>query len=161
MKTIAVSLLLSVMTLLAVPESVWASDGVKTVKSYREWKNQKVQEAQGRLTTYKTRLDRKKDPNLNKIAGTEARDLESLRLENQVRSEQNALETAKELTVSDYFAGYLIRLRDKNGAFKEVAGRLTAEEVAELMAAYANSVFGTQTGNLPASANNVGVESMK
>lgn len=87
--------------------------------------------------------------------------MESQRLEIQVRNEQNALETARELTVSDYFAGYLIGLRDKNTAFKEVAGRLSPEEVAELMAAYANSVFGTQTGTLPASANNLGRDAVK
>ncbi|HRO67704.1 MAG TPA: hypothetical protein PL182_09085, partial [Pseudobdellovibrionaceae bacterium] len=85
---------------------------------------------------------RKRDPNVRKKAGLEGQDLEATRLLTQIRNDEMELEMALELTVSDYFAGYLTKLSNKN-VYKEVAGRLTPDEVAELMAAYANSVFGT------------------
>ncbi|HEY1079089.1 MAG TPA: hypothetical protein VGE46_03295, partial [Bdellovibrio sp.] len=75
--------------------------------------------------------------------------------------EQYALELAKDLSVTDYFVGYLTKIQDKKSAFNEVAGKLSAEEVAELMTAYANSVFGAQAGDLPASATNVGKDAGK
>jgi hypothetical protein len=50
--------------------------------------------------------------------------------------------------------GYLTKIHDKKSAFKEVAGKLSPEEVAELMNAYANSVFGAHSSDLPASATN-------
>jgi hypothetical protein len=48
----------------------------------------------------------------------------------------------------------LTKVPDKKAAFKEVAGKLSPEEVAELMNAYANSVFGAAASDLPASATN-------
>lgn len=148
MKRLFFILTLSLIWLAGV-ESAWAS----SFKSYREWKSEKIQEAQSRVNGVKDRLEPKKtlDPNIAKPAsGTEAADLDSQKLEQQLKREQGNLETAHELTVSDYFAGYLTKLSDKRAAFKEVAGRLTAEEVAELMAAYADSVFGTQSQSEPA-----------
>lgn len=147
MRTLALMLILSLMTFLVAPETVWASDA--RVKSYKEWKTERIQQAQERLVALKIH----RDPNLKRGKGLEGREPDSQRLEAQVRREQNALESARELTVSDYFAGYLIRLSNKNTAFKEAAGKLSPDEVAELMAAYANSVFGTQpAAGLPANA---------
>jgi hypothetical protein len=68
---------------------------------------------------------------------------------------------AKDLSVTDYFVGYLTKLQDKKAAFNEVAGKLTAEEVAELMAAYANSVFGTHTSDLAPSANDLSSDRLR
>lgn len=153
-------LLIATVALMAMPEQVWAQN---KIKSYREWKTDKVQEVETRVLGLKSRLSQRKgDPNLARAAGaTEGKDLESQRLEIQIRNEQMSLEMAKELTVSDYFAGYLTRVSDKSSAFKEVAGKLSAEEVAELMTAYADSVFGTQSGSLPASAQNIAPDSVK
>lgn len=145
MKSLFMAVLALVGTL-SLPEALWASQGPATgIKSYREWKSERVGEAQVRLEQMRNRLEsRKFDPNLAKAQpGTlEGRDPETARLEFQLRQEAAALETAQELTVSDYFAGYLTKMADKRSAFKEAAGKLTPEEVAELMAAYANSVFG-------------------
>ncbi len=58
-------------------------------------------------------------------------------------------EMAKDLTVADYFAGYLTKQKDQAQAIKEVSGRLSPDEVAELMTIYANSVFGSRTSNAP------------
>ncbi len=61
---------------------------------------------------------------------------------------------AKDLTMADYFAGYLTKQADRAEAIKQVSSRLSAGEVAELMTIYANSVFGTQPPQLPIQADN-------
>lgn len=58
---------------------------------------------------------------------------------------------ADELTVADYFAGYLTKQRNQAQAIKEVSGRLSPDEVAELMTIYANSVFGSHSSAAPKS----------
>jgi hypothetical protein len=82
-------------------------------------------------------------------------------LEEQLEQDQATLEMAKDLSVTDYFVGYLTKLQDKKAAFNEVAGKLTAEEVAELMAAYANSVFGTHSSDLAPSASVLSADRVK
>lgn len=135
------------------------------VQTYSEWKNTRVQLAQQKSSSLKTIIDLKKsakrdvaqgkDPNLAIKAGTEAAsgpDAQVERLERQLQQENYSLEMAKDLTVSDYFAGYLTKVSDKKAAFAEVAGKLSPAEVAELMNAYANSVFGSHSGDLPTTA---------
>ena len=104
------------------------------------------------------------DPNLAHKPGPEAsvaQDRFVEKLERQLREEQYGLELAKDLSVTDYFVGYLTKIQDKKSAFNEVAGKLSAEEVAELMTAYANSVFGAQASDIPPSATNVGKDTSK
>ncbi len=134
-------------------------------KSYREWKSEMVSSAQMKVTSLKTQIETKKsnrraagmDPNLARKNGLEAvasQDISVEKMEKQLREEQYDLDVAKDLSVTDYFAGYLTKVPDKKAAFKEVAGKLSPEEVAELMNAYANSVFGAHASDLPASATN-------
>lgn len=160
MRSLILTLVFGMVALLFAPGAVWAAE-VGAVKSYREWKRAKVVDAQNRLEGRKLSLNhRKRDPNVRKKVGFEGQDIEGTRLLTQIRNDEMELETALELTVSDYFAGYLTKLSNKN-VYKDVAGRLSPDEVAELMAAYANSVFGTQTGQLPASALNIGSDGSK
>lgn len=144
------------------------------VKSYREWKADQVVQAEGKIQTLKSQIITKKtarmaaqgtDPNLtlNKT-GLEASalpDKSTEKLEKELKAELYDLELAKDLSVTDYFVGYLTKIQDKKTAFKEVAGKLSPEEVAELMTAYANSVFGAHASDLPVSANNVGKDTTK
>lgn len=135
------------------------------VKSYREWKSEKVQEALVKVTSTKTQIElaKSKDPNMaHRKSATEAVSGVSLeKLEDQLSTDQNALDLARDLSVTDYFAGYLSKLPDKKAAFSEVAGKLTPDEVAELMAAYANSVFGTHAADMPPSAISVSAEHIR
>ena len=135
-----------------------AFEGVKT-KSFREWKSEKVHEALTRVTVSKTKIQlaKYKDPNLaRRNSGLEAiSGVNTANLENQLQQDQSILEMAKDLSVTDYFVGYLTKIQDKKAAFNEVAGKLTSDEVAELMTAYANSVFGTHTSELAPSANDL------
>jgi hypothetical protein len=139
-------------------------------KSYREWKTEKIQEAQAQVTHIKIQIDAKKnprsaaagkDPNVNKKNSIEGRDVVVDRLEKQLREEQYDLEVAKDLSVTDYFVGYLTKVTDKKAAFHDVATKLSADEVAELMTAYANSVFGARAADLPQSAANVAKDPLK
>lgn len=139
-----------------------SSDHAKT-KSFREWKSAQVQEALSRVTATKTKLAKSKDPNLARRKspleasfGVKVEELES-----QLQQEQAILEMAKDLSVTDYFAGYLTKVQNKKAAFSEVAGKLTAAEVAELMAAYANSVFGSSNSEMPPSALDVSVDQVR
>jgi len=135
------------------------------IKSYREWKSEKVQEALGRVTVTKTQIQvaKSKDPNLaRRKGGLEAKfAVEITPLEDQLKEDQSTLEMAKDLSVTDYFVGYLTKMQNKKAAFNEVAGKLTAEEVAELMSAYANSVFGSHNPEIPPSAANLSADRVR
>jgi hypothetical protein len=65
-------------------------------------------------------------------------------------------EMAKGLTMADYFAGYLTMQKNQAEAIKQVSSRLSPDEIAELMTIYANSVFGTQSPQLPSNAESFG-----
>lgn len=129
------------------------------VKSYREWKSEKVQDALQRVTVTKTQLQitKSKDPNLAQNRGSieAGTSLALERLEAQLQADQNFLETVKNFGVPDYLAGYVLKLKmqNKKEALNEVAGKLTAEEIAELMSAYATSAFGSPASDLGPSAN--------
>lgn len=141
-----------------------AAESTKT-KSFREWKSEKVQDALGKVTITKTKIQvaKSKDPNLNRRKGTleASSGANAENLEEQLEQDQATLEMARDLSVTDYFVGYLTKLQDKKAAFNEVAGKLTAEEVAELMAAYANSVFGTHSSDLAPSASVLSADRVK
>lgn len=133
-------------------------------KSFREWKSEKVQDALVKVTATKTKIQiaKSKDPNLSRKKGLEAASGSNLEnLEEQLEQDQATLDMAKDLSVTDYFVGYLTKLQDKKTAFNEVAGKLTAEEVAELMSAYANSVFGTHSSDLAPSASDLSSDRVK
>ncbi|MDG0814842.1 hypothetical protein [Bdellovibrio svalbardensis] len=160
------------LTLQAKPTAV-AANPASHVKSYREWKHELVVDAQGKVMMLKTQIESRKqsrgvaqgtDPNLGKTHGLEAvasRDLALEKLEKDLRAEQYDLDVANDLTVTDYFVGYLTKVQNKKAAFQEVAGKLSPDEVAELMTAYANSVFGAHAADLPASAANVAKDPVK
>ncbi len=109
-------------------------------KSYREWKMMMVGEADSRLKMTRDALSAKTrfglmsptDINLNS---------EIKNLLNQYDKEKLQLSMAHDLTISDYFVGYLTKQKELDKAIKEVSSRLSAEEVAELMSAYANNFF--------------------
>jgi hypothetical protein len=100
------------------------------VKSYREWKTAMVDTAELRVQKVKNSLEQqrqisgsKPDPNLN----------------NLLSKEQLQATLASELTINDYFVGYLNKQTNLQQAIKGLAGKLNDEEVAELMSAYAYS----------------------
>jgi hypothetical protein len=100
------------------------------VQSYREWKSTMVGAAELRVQKIKLSLEKQQrsigeslDPNLKY----------------QLSREQLQATIAGELTISDYFAGYLNKQKNMQDAIALVAEKLTKDEVAELMSAYAYS----------------------
>lgn len=113
-------------------------------KSFREWKNERVLSSKHKLDNLKSKIDMAKSQ-----AKTEAglgKEMQMDRLMTQLEQAQFSLDMANDLSVTDYFVGYLAKMDDRKSAINAVAGKLTAEEVAELMNAYANSFFGSQGG---------------
>ncbi|MBC7420946.1 MAG: hypothetical protein H7328_09470 [Bdellovibrio sp.] len=123
-----------------------------TVKSYREWKASMVTEAEARLKTTreiilsKRRGAASKDPNLaagnSNLESGLNNDLQTMH--SKFEKESLQLSMAHDLTISDYFVGYLTKQRELDKAIREVSSRLSAEEVAELMSAYANNFFSSK-----------------
>lgn len=114
-----------------------------SVQSYREWKNEKIQNAQLKIKSIKEFIKHKAnvDPNLNpnksnQQSVTMAGDSEA-GLSQELDREMLNLSMIEDLAISDYFVGYLTRQNPLGAAIRDVSGRLTKEEVAELMAAYA------------------------
>jgi len=109
------------------------------VKSYREWKQGMVAEAEGRVKTLKETLLQSRGLTLS---ATEAGLSTSLR--RMLDKEELQFSMAQDLTISDYFVGYLTKQKSLNQAIKEVSVKLSAEEVAELMTAYADNFFSSK-----------------
>lgn len=110
-----------------------------TVKSYREWKQIKVSEAESRLKNLKENMLRSKGLTLS---ATEAG--LSTSLQRMLDNEEMQFAMAQDLTITDYFVGYLAKQKSLPQAIKEVSGRLSADEVAELMTAYADNFFASK-----------------
>lgn len=110
-----------------------------TVKSYREWKQSKISEAEARLKNLKENVLRSRGLSLN---ATEAG--LSTSLQRMLDNEELQFAMAQDLTITDYFIGYLARQKSLQQAIKEVSGKLSADEVAELMTAYADNFFSSK-----------------
>lgn len=122
-------------------------------KSFREWKKVMVSSAEMQLKQSSAAIALKQrlsasaasDPNMAAKENTESGlHFHLQELQKQAEKDQYQLSITKDLTISDYFVGYLIKQRDMSAAITEVSGRLTPEEIAELMAAYANNFFSSR-----------------
>ncbi len=123
----------------SVARAVQPNLPVITIKSYREWKQAKINEAEARLKNLKEDVLRSKGLSLN---ATEAG--LSTSLQRMLDNEELQFAMAQDLTITDYFIGYLARQKSLQQAIKEVSGKLSPEEVAELMTAYADNFFASK-----------------
>ncbi len=99
-------------------------------KSYREWKIQMVDAAEQRVLKVKLSMEQQRQ-----VSGANI----DPNLKNQLSKEQLQASIAGELSINDYFVGYLNKQMNLQSAIKNVSGKLSSEEVAELMSAYAYS----------------------
>lgn len=141
--------------------------------SFKDWKHNKIQEVHNRIDGLKLKIDaRRLELEAKKIeladkktssAGVKA-DINNTKdsilqyLESQVKLCSYSLEAAADLTVSDYFAAYVNRLENKKESFKEIAQKLTPDEMAELMTAYSRSL---SVSSFPAQAEDLSEEKTK
>lgn len=117
----------------ALPQSQNVAPGVQ---SYHEWKKTKIHDAQNKIKNLKEKIET--DPNLKyKSMSTEAGLVADLNrdLEQEILN----LSLTQDLSISDYFVGYLTKQSSLESAIKDVSVRLNPEEVAELMLAYAEN----------------------
>lgn len=134
---------LSIANTSALPPQQHVNSGVK---SFREWKSAKVQDAQLRVKFLKQKLNPEvtagsiQDPNLAKKSGTSEAGL-SRELHEQLEREILNLSLTQDLSMTDYFVGYLTKQSSLDVAIRDLSSRLTPEEVAELMSAYAQNFF--------------------
>jgi hypothetical protein len=117
----------------------------REVQSFREWKSTKITEAENKIKIIRDKISTG-DPNMvfspvkqDKVeAGLHASLLQ------QLEKEELNLSNLKDLGISDYYVGYLLKQGSLEEAINSVSGKLTAEDVAELMRAYAEQ-FSTST----------------
>lgn len=115
------------------------SQPIAQIKSYREWKSSMISEAEARVKTLKENVNKSR---VSASQPTEAGLNQNLQsMQNMLDKEQLQYSLAQDLTIADYFVGYLTKQKSVSLAIKEVSGRLSAEEVAELMTAYADNFF--------------------
>jgi hypothetical protein len=118
-------------------------------KSYREWKMMRIQESESRVKILKDNFLKTKTA-ASAQTSTEAglnSDLRQMAV--MLDKEELQLSLTKDLTISDYFVGYLTKQKSLPMAIKEVSGRLSSDEVAELMTAYANNFFSSRQTSTP------------
>lgn len=141
---------------LNVPPAVQAAQALKAAqnarpahaapsgyKSYREWRSYMIEAAASRVQkTQKNLESQRNDPNARQNSNLQAGLSPQLSaLQNQLEKEELQVSMASELTISDYFVGYITQQKNVPDTIKDVAGKLSPEEVAELMAAYADRFF--------------------
>lgn len=105
------------------------------VLSFKEWKNDKSAQARARYLQLETEYISKKAAN--------PKDMNLKSLYNSLKNTKSRIDDVNELTVSDYFVGYLSDFKDQKKAFTEAATKLDAAEVAALMETYAESLLKT------------------
>ena len=121
-------------------------------KSFREWKAamiaasvEKVNQSQQALNLKQRLSASATDPNSYSKSKPEAGLNSQLEeLQHQAEKDQYQLSVTKDLTISDYFVGYLTVQKDLAATINEVSSRLSPEEIAELMHAYANNFFSSK-----------------
>ncbi len=111
----------------------------RDVKSYNEWKRTKVSDLESKIREIREKIAAT-DPNVLKSLGTQKHKTEAglnAVLLDQLDQEELNLMNTKDLTISDYFVGYILKQNSLDDAIKSVSGKLTNEDVAALMKAYA------------------------
>lgn len=131
--------------------SIVTDDQVNNVKSYHEWKRAKISDIENKIKSLKDKINshnlrnigsaKGQDPNLAK---TEFESGLSADLQKQLEQEMLSLSMSRDLTISDYFVGYLTKQTSLELSIREVSARMTPAEVAELMVAFAEHFFQTR-----------------
>ena len=130
-----------------------ASSSTSTVLSFKEWKNDKSSVARNRYSKLETEYIAKKSAN--------PKDTILKSLYNDLKNSKSNVDEISELTVSDYFVGYLSRFKDQRKAFNVAAEKLDSSEVAELMTAYADSLLKTSGEGISTSQPRPATEASK
>jgi hypothetical protein len=128
LKLLSVVLLLTVLSV-APSWSLPRNNDTPTLKTFSDWKSEKVQtvkeqvsDVRNKLQLVKSRLKRDQDPQLNMVS-------------QQLNQQEWNLEVAKDLNVIDYVVLYLAAQGSKAN-LKAAAAKFSQEETAQILAAY-------------------------
>lgn len=97
------------------------------IQNFKTWKAEQVQRAKIKVLVLQKQIKEKKQI--------------SPSVQTQLQNGLLTLEAAQDLTVTDYFAGYLMKKKDRQKAIQTVAAQLSKSEIEEVMKAYVNAVF--------------------
>ncbi len=117
-----------------------------SVLSFSEWKSNKVQAAQTQYSALESEYLAKKKQN--------STDPQLIKLYNGLKDSKSNVNELSDLSVTDYFIGYLSQFKSKKLAFQSAVTKLGPTEVSELMEAYANSLLKTSGDGLSTAAGN-------
>lgn len=158
-----------------------------SVKSFQQWKTEKILESLNKVTKLKTQIEQRKrniqstnlDSNTikNSTNKTNSNSMESAGqaqksfdknteagfnvLESQLSQELDILEMNKQMTVADYFFMYLASLPKSKDVFTKAANQLSAEEMAEIILLYAQHVSNNSAEPLSGDVNLKDAKSQK
>lgn len=107
-----------------------AAASAPAVRSYKEWKSDKIQAALSQILVVRNQLLKAQSEGNQKSRETHQKQLSQL---------QWNLEVANDLSVTDYFVLYLSQ-QSQPDRYHQAAQKLTSSEVAELMEAYSGAL---------------------
>lgn len=118
-----------------------AASEANSVKTFRDWKQEKIQLINQRMSQSKIQLEALKGRKMaeTKAGRTSSYDGLIQHYEKEIGQEQWNLEVAQDLSVTEYIALYLSGHTSKT-RFQEAATHLNASEVAELIEAYSEAL---------------------
>lgn len=121
------------------------------IKSYENWKKERVLQAKNQIELIQSRISKRisdlakfrldistRTKSRNKLNSTKDTYLDALH--EQMKIEQENLEFASNLSISDYLISYIIRQKNQKTSFLSAAAQLSDEEVAELIQAFAHKL---------------------
>jgi len=124
-----------------------------SILSFQDWKAQKIKAAQTQYSTLELNyLTKKKsspkDPALRGLY-TELKDAKS------------SVSDLNELSVTDYFIGYLSQYKSNKAVFQTALDKLAPQEMSELMVAYADSLLKTSGNGISTATESQPAEASK
>jgi hypothetical protein len=105
-----------------------------TVKSYREWKTQRIHSATTEISSLRAQFT---------SAQLLGRKAQAENIQKEISQQQWNLDVAKELSVTDYFVLYLSQVPETD-RFKQAAAKMNLNEIEEMMKAYSEAVGANQ-----------------
>ena len=114
---------------------VFAS-GKSQIKTFSDWKLEKVEAAKEQVTQTKTKIKSTQTKYKN---GHSSKDPQMVAVRQQLNQHEFNLEVAQDLGVVDYVVLYLAAQKNNKG-LKEAAAKMNSEEVAEVLEAYLKAI---------------------
>jgi hypothetical protein len=103
---------------------------MSSIKGYQEWKREKIQLAQGQVSSLHAQIFKAQAEGNKKLVEN---------LERQSAQLHWNMEVAQDLSVTDYFVLYLSQ-QSQPDRFQQSAAKMSTREVAELIEAYAKTL---------------------